>query len=334
MYQENENQLKPPRIIQTIVEGFNLIATHPYLMLFPLLLDVFFWFGPFYRIKDLLSPTLEEMVQVISASMVDTDSVITLESIRSVWDELLSNFNLFSSLRTYPIGIPSLLASKGYTSNPLGNPILFEVGSSSNALNIIFICSFIGLLLGGLYYTLISHLVVNSDEQKTTSAFFKPIAQSFVLVLVLLLILVLLSFPVLCFLSSISVLLPTMGTIPLIILGVILIWVLLPFVFSPHGIFTKQLNAVKAISLSSKFVRISSMATSFFLIIAVSLSYGMDLLWTTPEPDSWLFLLGLIGHAFVSSGILAASFIYYRDGIKWMDEIVKLKPPTQASNGM
>jgi hypothetical protein len=60
----------------------------------------------------------------------------------------------------------------------------------------------------------------------------------------------------------------------------------------------------------------------------------MDLLWTTPETDSWLFLLGLIGHAFVSSGILAASFIYYRDGIKWMDEIVKLKPPTQANSGM
>jgi hypothetical protein len=125
-----------------------------------------------------------------------------------------------------------------------------------------------------------------------------------------------------------------MGIIPLLILGIILLWVLMPFVFSAHGIFTRQLSAFKAISLSTKFVRISSLATSFFLTIAVSLSYGLDLLWSTPAPDSWLYCLGLIGHAFVSSGVLAASFIYFRDGTFWMEEVIKLGPQNMTGTNI
>lgn len=331
MLQENENQLRPPKIIQTLVEGFNLIASHPYLMLFPLALDVFFWFGPFYRIKELLSPAVNEMMQTLSTTLVNSDAMPSLDVIKASWDQLLTNFNLLTSLRTYPIGIPSLLATKGYTSNPVGAPAIFEITSSSAAINIVIGCIFVGLLLGGIYYALISRLVVKDQQNMTRSTIFYSLSQSFVFFLLLLVMLIILSVPVLCFLSSISVLIPTMGMIPLLVLGLILMWILLPMVFTPQGIFTKQLSAVKAISLSSKFVRISSLATSLFLTIAVSLSYGLDILWTTPDPNSWLLGLGIIGHAFVSSGILAATFIYFRDGTHWMEEVMKLGP--QSING-
>ena len=326
MLQENETRIKPPRIIQTLVQGFNLVAAHPYIMLFPLFLDLFFWFGPFYRIKELLSSALDEMMQALSTSLTSTDVASTMEAARTTWDQVLTNFNLMTSLRTYPIGIPSLLASKGYTANPIGNPLLIELGSSSEASLIIILCVVLGLLLGGIYYALISRLILENPENGKSTSIFYSVGQTFVLFFLIMVIIILLSLPVLCFLSSFSVLIPTMGTLPLLVLGIILMWILLPFVFSPHGIFTRQLSAFKAISLSTKFVRVSSMATTLFLTLAVSLSYGLDLLWSTPTPDSWLYFLGIIGHAFVSSGILAASFIYFRDGTNWMEEIAKLSP--------
>lgn len=331
MLQENENRLRPPKIIQTLVEGFNLIASHPYLMLFPLALDALFWFGPFYRIKDLLSPMVDEMMQSLSTTLVNSETLPAVDVIKASWDQLLTHFNLLSTLRTYPIGIPSLLAGKGFTNNPLGAPMVFEIGSSSAAFNTVIVCVSLGLLLGGIYYALISSLVVKDQPGDPCLTIFRSISQTFVFFCLLLVVLIILSIPVLCFLSSISVFIPTMGTLPLLILGLVLMWILLPLVFTPQGIFVKQLSAVKAISLSSKFVRISSLATTFFLTIAVSLSYGLDLLWITPASDSWLLGLGIVGHAFVSSGILAATFIYFRDGTRWMEEIMKLGP--QNING-
>jgi hypothetical protein len=42
-----------------------------------------------------------------------------------------------------------------------------------------------------------------------------------------------------------------------------------------------------------------------------------------PEETSWLSLVGVAGHAFVTTGLLAASFIYYRDADRWVKAILK-----------
>jgi len=42
------------------------------------------------------------------------------------------------------------------------------------------------------------------------------------------------------------------------------------------------------------------------------------MVWTLPGTDSWLMVLGIGGHAFIVTALLAASFLYYRDGLKWM----------------
>ncbi len=328
MLQEKETRVKPPKIIQTLVQGFNLVASHPYIMLFPLILDLFFWFGPFYRVKELFAPALEEMLQVISssASLSTSDLATTLEATRETWDLLLNNFNVLSTLRMYPIGIPSLLASKGYSLNPVGNPKLIELTSSSQASLLVIFSILVGILLGAVYFALVSRLVLVKQVNEKKVNILYSVGQTFVLYLLICVAAFVLAFPAMCFLSSFSVFIPTMGSLPTLILGLVLLWMLMPFVFSPHGIFMNQLSAIKAISLSSKFVKISSLTTTFFLALAVSLSYGLDILWSTPESDSWLCLLGILGHAFISSGILAASFIYFHDGLLWMEEIIKLSP--------
>jgi hypothetical protein len=51
----------------------------------------------------------------------------------------------------------------------------------------------------------------------------------------------------------------------------------------------------------------------------------LDLLWGVPTEASWLLLLGILGHAFVTTGLLASSFVYYRDALRWIREMVKLR---------
>ena len=49
----------------------------------------------------------------------------------------------------------------------------------------------------------------------------------------------------------------------------------------------------------------------------------MDLLWRTPDEASWLMLVGIAGHAFVTTSLLAATFIYYRDADRWTEDTLR-----------
>ena len=57
---------------------------------------------------------------------------------------------------------------------------------------------------------------------------------------------------------------------------------------------------------------------------AALVSELLNKLWMMPAPDSWLLLLGVGGHAFVVTGLIVASFIYYREGLRWMQDNMAL----------
>ena len=52
------------------------------------------------------------------------------------------------------------------------------------------------------------------------------------------------------------------------------------------------------------------------------LGYGLDFLWSTPDPDSWMLIVGIFGHAFISSSLIAASFVFYNNGMKWLQVVI------------
>ncbi|MBP8858217.1 MAG: hypothetical protein KBG60_09345, partial [Anaerolineaceae bacterium] len=53
----------PPRMVQAITAGFNLVANHIYIIILPIALDLFFWFGPHLRVKSLLEPVVQDMLR-------------------------------------------------------------------------------------------------------------------------------------------------------------------------------------------------------------------------------------------------------------------------------
>jgi hypothetical protein len=53
----------------------------------------------------------------------------------------------------------------------------------------------------------------------------------------------------------------------------------------------------------------------------VILSQGLTYLWSVPPSDSWMTLVGIAGHAFITTAVLAASFVYYRDMNVWLQTV-------------
>ena len=62
-------------------------------------------------------------------------------------------------------------------------------------------------------------------------------------------------------------------------------------------------------------------STGLFILSILLIAQGMDIVWRFPDASSWLTLVGIFGHAFVSTGLLAASFFYYKDAVQWISEL-------------
>ena len=202
-----EEKFAPPRIIPSLVEGFNAIAGRIYLILFPVLLDLFLWFGPLVRVKELLLPTLTRATE-LSANAYGEGAEAIIQQSNVVWTEMLEGFNLFFALRTYPIGITSLMVSQGKAANPLGSPLILEMNSARGALLVIIFLTIIGIIFGSLYF-----IDCPQHGQKAFRAEFSCCAfgQSLVLTLLLVLLLSVLGLPAMCFISSIMLFLPSLG---------------------------------------------------------------------------------------------------------------------------
>ena len=325
----NDVNFDPPRLIPSLVEGFNAIASNVYLILFPVLMDLLFWLGPRLRVKNFFLPVVLEAAE-LSASTYGEQAAGFVETSREIWTAILEQFNLLFSLRTFPVGIPSLLISYLAESNPIGVPISIEITSASTIMGWVVSLMLVGLILGSIYFALTAHVTVGRKPLEV-STIMNQAAQALILSFIILIAATLLALPVSCLLSSLMLIMPSIGAFPFFILGLVLVWVLLPLVFSPHGIFAGDLKATRSIVTSFRLVRSMMAGTGMFFIMMIIIGYGLDVLWTTPEADSWLLLVGIFGHAFISSGLLAASFKFYDRGIRWQQEVIQARQENQSS---
>jgi len=326
MNTSSDNDIQQPKIFQALTAGFNTIASHPYLILFPVLLDLFLWFGPSWRVDKFIQPIMENFQALPGMDAGDVDALI--ESYQAFWQEIGANFDLALSLRTLPIGVPSLMVSKPSFLNPLGQPPIFNLETSFQVLFFLGFFLLTGYLLGSVYFSSISERIISGQKKKGEMAFLKAFLQIILMPLILLLLFLLLSIPVLFILGLVMMISPAISQLMIFATGAILLWVLMPLVFTPHCIFLYKQNLIAAMMTSISVVRTSMGKTAWFFIIAFVIIEGMDMLWQTPAVDNWFLLVGILGHAFIVTAIVAASFHYFLDATRFTQSILNQKVKT------
>ena len=322
MQADAKNNLKPPKLIPVLVTGFNAIASNPKLILFPMTLDIVLLLGPLVRIKELMAPFFDQVI-TNAASIYSSETMEMVRNSSQLWNEFLERFNLLFSLRTFPVGVPSLMVSKGTLQNPIGELPIFEINSFLTFFCTGLLLIILGIVFGSIYFRNIACVCIADSQQANIQAITSQIKQSFFMSVLLILLFLFIALPSACFISSISIFLPALGTIPLLVLGLILIQLLTPLVFTPHGIFISHQNVFSSIATSARLVRSYLPGTGLFILVAIIISFGLDLLWSTPLNENWLMLVGIVGHAFISTSVIAASFIYYQRGLEWMEFVVQ-----------
>jgi hypothetical protein len=116
---------------------------------------------------------------------------------------------------------------------------------------------------------------------------------------------------------------PTLAQFALLFFALFAMWIIVPFFFSAHGIFTRDENLIRSIMSSFRLSRYTLPTSSFFVLGVLLLSQGFNSLWVVPESNSWMMLIGILGHAFITTALLVASFVYYQDMFHWLEILLE-----------
>lgn len=315
-------KLSPPKIIPTLLAGFNTVANNIGLILFPLGLDLLIWFGPQLKLEKFFKPIYSQAIQTLSAYN-STEMRQLLDSSMVEMEEILARINLTNNLSTFPIGIPSLLSGQGIEKTPIGSPLIYNVPSFGSILFFTVIFLIIGFIFGCLYLSAIAYSTSNKTEKVTLEGLGMKLLRGIGLSILLILIILILIVPLLFVVSLFSLFSPVLSQIVLLISTFVLIWLIIPLIFSPHGIFANNMGIIQSILYSIRVVRSYMPGTGMFLLAAILIAQGLDLLWVAAPTESWLTLVGITGHAFIYTGLIASSFIYYQKSSEWTTEFLE-----------
>jgi hypothetical protein len=310
----------PPKLITSLRSGFDAVANHIGLILLPVVVDLFLWLGPHFSLKNILLPMGQGFATLPGFDAPEMSDL--LQHSQELWHSMAEQINLAMTVRTYPIGIPSLMAVLFPLDTPFGKAPVAQIGSVGLAALLLLIFMLAGLVAGSFYFASVARAVTIKPQQTSPSGYAWFAGQTILLSVSWLALFILVAIPATLILGIMAMINAAFATLGMMLLGVVMIWIIVPLMFSPHGIFLYRQNALYSMLNSVRLVRFILPGTGLFFLAIIILSQGLDLLWQVPPPNSWLTLVAITGHSFVTTSLLAASFVYYRDAMQWVQELV------------
>jgi hypothetical protein len=328
-----ELQVKPvpPSLTTALRAGFDAIANKVGIILIPISLDVFLWLGPHLQVKTILANYINSLVFSGVTNFQSSDVVTTL--VDSI-NELGSRFNLLSLLRSFPVGIPSLMATRLPVEIPVGVPKMTDIFNPWIVLGVGIFFLFIGLIFGSFFYILVAQVSLHSkiNAHQIGKTWLWTVLQVFSLAIALVILFFVISIPSSCIITFSTLFGLPIGQFAVFIYLGIILWLAFPLVFSAHGIFVNHNNALVSVQRSMIMTRMTMPTTALFILCVFGASAALDNLWRVPAENSWLTLIGIGGHAFITSALLAASFIYYRDADLWTQGTLQILKSNRAAS--
>ncbi len=308
----------PPGIINSIKTGFDLIATHITAILLPLLLNLFLWLGPRLRMDALFNSMKADVLLIWKAGGIPAADI---QRAMELYETTIPRINLFWIFHTLPIGISSLFLPQEASQTPLGNPVILQVSAASLIIWIFFLTLF-GWIGGGLYFRSVAWLTLSSVDTAQPLSVSRAIVQTILISIFWGMLSIFVGIPFFIILAVVLQFSSFLANLIVLFLSLASMWVIVPLFFWPHGVFIRQQNVVTSILSSVQMMRFTLPTSSMFVLTVFLLTFGLNFLWSIPPEDSWMTLLGIFGNSFVTTALLAGSFVYYRDMNIWLQNVV------------
>lgn len=310
----------PPGVMSSLRAGFETVSSHIGLILVPVLLDILLWLGPRLSVYGLIDPFLRMMfTQAQQSASSSSAEIRRFTEFQTLFSEMAERFNLLSllgKLQLFPVGVSSLMAQTMPVETPLQAQPVLQVSSAPGVIGLGLLLVMTGWALGGLYFRWVSKTALGGSIS-TGRAIVQTVLLSAIWLVSMLLVLI----PITLLLAVLSMVNSTLASIVLFMLLLLAFWLVVPLFFTPHGIFVRQQNAFYSIFTSLRMARFALPTSGLFVLCWFLLSIGLSYLWSVPPANSWMTLVGIGGHAFITTALLAASFVYYRDMNAWLQTV-------------
>jgi len=291
-----------PGVIETVGNAFVLLNKKPYLLIPPVLLDLFLWLG----VRLSLKPLTDTLIRWLgSSSSVDASSI---DRIRNAG----TSFNLFELLA---ISMPTFVARVG--ADAIAGASSWTIDSLAWWLMLpLSIMLFLaGIAIGVFYLTLLGFLV--RSERLATWPVLRATAQNVLrtygylllllgLVLLILFPLLMLSGVLLAFGISI------VGLITLVLVFAAM-WAYVMLFFAQDAIVISNAGPARAIYLSYNVVRSNFWPCIGLIVVSMTLQIGTPLALVAFTRTPWAVPLAFIAHAYILTGVAVATMLFYRD---------------------
>jgi hypothetical protein len=302
----------PLGIIQSLAAGFDLVTRHPQLMLLPIALDVFLWLGPHLSAYPIFR-MLIELVQAVGAAAMDATSRQQTDLLQTMLEQVGQAFNLFSWLSPALLGVPSLMAGDGALKVPGGTPLVWAVSNALLYLALYVALNLIGLAVSAAYWGMLTGQVRQEPLNlgRIARLWWGLIKIALLFVFVSLLVLI----PTL-FVGTIVALINLTVAQFVVLMGMsLMLWALFYLVFTIHGVALRGLSVWQAIQASVLLMRTQFPPTMGLMLAAMVIYFGLGFVWSIPASDSWIKAAGIFGHAFVATGLVTATVLYYQNRV-------------------
>jgi hypothetical protein len=325
---------KPPMgFLSSLWKGIEFVNAHPAIMVVPVLIDAFLWFGPHLSLLPLVRPLLTSINSILSA---DQLSPAMMDSL----NQAAQKYNLFSLLAFIPLFPPSLMAGAAPGQTPMGAPVVITIASWWECLGLIPVLIVISFLVGSLYWLMAgrSALPGKWTRRDWLGRYVRTVVVMALICVAFLIIILGISIPVLFVISLIGVasldIAAILSQLFFFLGGGLLFWVFLFFMFSIHGIILFRDGILQSIRNSVVTSRWLYPISIWIPILLILLQYLVSMVWGLAGDANWSGAVGILGNAYTSSVIVTASMAYYIDKRRWISEIqsqlqarLAVKPP-------
>lgn len=333
----SQDPQQPLGVLTCLGMGFEIVARHPTLVILPVLLDALLWLGP--RLS--LAPLFESAEFLTLLTAWETAAAGMSQGglgPRQIFAELATRFNLFVMMQPFPlVWPPSLMSSTymslkcalGVCSDVISYPDLVRpeilIASPWDALGISVGLMLVGLGFNALYLRAVGLRVLEETEEAlpgpgTPLALWWRLLKLLASVLLLFFALGNVLFFLAGCLMQVNAFLSAMATATFFSL---VMFILLHLLFAIPGIVQRQIQPSQAIRESVMLTRGDSLNVLFLIVLTAVIWQGLNYVWSRPDPCTWHMWIGIGGHAFVSTALIAAIFVFYQDRLRFLELFLK-----------
>jgi hypothetical protein len=305
-------------IIEALSTGLDAVLRHPWLLLIPVLLDLFLWVGPRLQAPALYQ-SFEPALRQMTTAMTSSEARFAAQELSKAVEQFFTQYNLFAWLSAGLIGVPVVNGGMAATLTLVTGslPILWQVDSFEGYLLVYALFTIAGLFISALFWTMLGDYV--RGEPWAAARWLKRSLELWIKLLLLMVVvvgLVLMSIiPISMVMLTLSALSAGLASLVPLFVVAAAVWIIMVCVFTPHGLALYHMTLSRAVSTSSLIVRTNFAATLGLVVIAVAISVGMGLIWDVLAPDSWLRLIAVAGNALIGTGLIAASLLFYQNRV-------------------